>query len=95
MPSDGNIPADDGLDDADKSLLDFMTAIIRRDVVAGLLRGNDAGCFSTAQYVEAYQKSVWKSEVIPLQEALAVKHLRGLPHLVEEVRPGVWRAKGD
>lgn len=72
----------------------------RRKTVKALLAGNDTGCFTTDQYIDAYARLNWgKDEEAgrrclrwPMDggEMLAVVHLRDLPKLVREVSPGVW-----
>ncbi len=66
----------------------------RRKVVAALLAGNDAQCFTARQYAEAYHRichsndpvhkenwTVWLTEQAPM-------HLHSVGMV--EVKPGVW-----
>lgn len=78
----------------DQVMAGFVRSL-REDCVKKLLAGNDAGCFSTEQYKEFYQKSTWGSNALPMTNDVAEMHLRGLPELVREVRPGVWAAAGS
>ncbi len=57
-----------------------------------LLRGNDAGCFSTEQYAAAWRRVVNKGHDTLMPPELARKHLTCFTRLVEEVRPDVWAA---
>ena len=83
----------------DSALLRLITRAMREGVVRTLLAGNDAQCFSTEQYQEAYDRQdnkhrpvralLWKTN---WTDGLAESHLRGMPDLVSEVSPGVWAA---
>lgn len=75
---------------ADLAFVGWMARAIREGVVSDLLAGNDAQCFTTNQYAEAYRKGSFASDLIPLTTELAEIHLRSLPDLVREVRPGIW-----
>ncbi len=83
------------------SLMGLLSLDIRRRVVASLLAGNDAGCFSTEQYKAEYERQqpmpkgyerpgiYWKLDP---ETDLARVHLLSTG-MVREVRPGVWAAK--
>lgn len=66
----------------------------RRKVVHALLAGNDAQCFTTDQYAEAYHQICHKGELerkrfwIEWLTELAPKHLRSVGMV--EVNPGIW-----
>jgi hypothetical protein len=62
----------------------------RRKVVSSLMAGNDAGCFTTQQYLDAYVRVIDRETPSIMDLALAEKHLRSLGDEVREVRPGVW-----
>lgn len=69
-----------------------------RCVVRSLLAGNDAGCFDTEQYRQAW-RAYLKRRLLrdaPAEPAMPVanaeSHLRACG-LVREVSPGVWVAK--
>ncbi len=71
----------------------------RRAIVRSLLRGNDAQCFTTADYKAAYEADharMFKPAL--LGPDLMWVHISPETHLlstglVEEVEPGSWRAK--
>lgn len=67
-----------------------------RAVAARLLRGNDAQCFNTEQFCEAYHRyGVEKlkfSGDVRIGAAVAARNLRDCG-TVREVEPGVWAAK--
>ena len=85
----------DDLDPEDIALGRWMANAIREEGVRDLLRGNDCCCFTTQQYAEQYECSGWSPNTPPhpMPLDLAEIHLRSLPHLVQEVKPGVWARK--
>lgn len=73
------------------ALMGAFAVSLRVETIHELLSGNDAGCFTTEQYQEQYQKSVNRSiPDVPLSLSLAHMHLERLPNLVHEVKPDVW-----
>lgn len=74
------------------AFIGWCSRTVRRIMVARLLAGNDAQCFSTRQYADAYRASKWNSEVIAMTDELARQHLLSVPDAVREVRPDVWAA---
>ncbi len=75
----------------DAELHDLMHQLYlheRRKVIAYLLRGNDVGCFSTDQYIAAWNKVVSKGQSI-MYDKLARRHLT-TSRRVREVKPDVW-----
>lgn len=71
-------------------LFGLLAMDCRKKVVGSLLAGNDAGCFSTEQYLAAYVRDIDKGFPGIMDVELARKHLRSLPEYVREVRPDVW-----
>ena len=62
----------------------------RRKTLMALRQGNDAGCFTTQQYMDAWRKVINHGKGKPvLWPELAIKHLRD-GNEVAEMRPGVW-----
>lgn len=80
-------------DDDLKGIMHKLFLQERRKVIRHLLTGNDVGCFTTEQYMDAWYKIVdhGKGTRIMWPE-LAVRHLQTAPHLVREVKPGLWAA---
>lgn len=74
-----------------RSLMHQFFLQSRRKVIRHLLAGNDTQCFTTEQYLKAWHTVInhGKGNSI-LYLALAEQHLRTAPHLVREVKPGVW-----
>lgn len=71
---------------------------IRRSIVRSLLAGNDTQCFTTEQYMRAYEvesEKIFKLGQPVMWDAIpggAAMHLTST-ELVEEVEAGIWRAK--
>ena len=71
---------------------------LRRSIVRSLLAGNDTQCFTTEQYMRAYEKEtnrICKTSLPVMWDAIpggAAMHLQSTG-LVEEVEAGIWRAK--
>jgi hypothetical protein len=85
----------DRLDPEDFAFCMMMAKTLRLGAAESLLAGNDVGCFSTEQYQKAYDRQAAKAGC-PARLAcqwrlgLVEMHLRSIPELVREVRPGVW-----
>ena len=82
----------------DLLLVGTIARAFREGAVERCLKGNDTQCFTTEQYQDAYDEEndkAFRTKCMPNRWAngLAEKHLRSLPDLVQEVRPGVWAAK--
>ena len=66
----------------------------RRKVVKALLCANNAHCFSTEEYAEAYYQTCRKNypvlneSFLKVITGLAPKHLRSAGMI--EIRPGIW-----
>ncbi len=95
----------DDLSPCDAALVGSIARAFRQGTVEALLAGNDTGCFTTEQYAAEYIRqdhcSLGDSPERRVREKdwwvkhhLAEKHLRSLPDLVREVKPGVWAAIG-
>lgn len=78
------------LDAADLYFIGLLKRMAR-DMVRGMLRGNDAQCFSTEQYQAVYRKQ-WPPPAgcdgLSLKNARS--HLEEMPDIVREVKPDVW-----
>jgi hypothetical protein len=92
-------PDDDPLDDAlNDPMFSFIVRAFREGAVRRCLSGSDTGCFTVEDYMRAcdgaagQKKEIEKFPRLALSREWAVKHLRSLPDLVKEVRPGVWSA---
>lgn len=70
-------------------LFHLLSMRYRRKVVRSLMAGNDVGCFTTQQYLNAWNRIVEKGRASIMDLALAERHLRSLRR-VREVRAGVW-----
>lgn len=92
---------DDGLSPDERALVRRIQRIVRAGAARFLLAGNDAGCFTTAQYAEHYPRHLVRKFGVP-EGAMrrfagtdwAERFLLSIPHVVREVRPGVWAAAG-
>lgn len=74
----------DGFD----ALVGVCAIWMRKELVAGLMQGNDTACWTTQQYLEAWEKRWWKSG---MGIEMARKHLEGLNDWgVREVGNDVW-----
>ena len=71
---------------------------IRRSIVRSLLAGNDTQCFTTEQYMRAYEvetQRISKTTMPVMWDAIpggAAMHLQSTG-LVEEAEPGIWMGK--
>jgi hypothetical protein len=84
----------------DDDLNDLMAKLgmeQRRKVVRSLMIGNDAQCFTTRQYAEAYHRIVHhddpdhKDGWIEYLVSLTPQHMKSVGMV--EVKPGVWAPK--
>ena len=88
----------DKLSAADVALGSAIFRAFREHTVNALLSGNDTGCFTEDQYREEYiMANSWNRLGEDIMRKLwtpdrSAMHLRSLPDLVREVRPGVWAA---
>jgi hypothetical protein len=77
----------------DSSLLGMIRRAARQETVSRLMAGNDAGCFTTQQYLETYCRQDNTGMAAKVMNAgTAAGHLADMVRdgLLTEVRPGVW-----
>jgi hypothetical protein len=76
-----------------KRIYSLVVLPLRREVVASLLRGNDALCFTTEQYALAYEREMDRRfQLVAMygpREEWAKMHLLSTG-LVREHSPDVW-----